>query len=128
MFPENPRNWPVRSLVEEGEALRLAGVSAPILVLGATSPEEAIGGVQLGLTLTVCDEAMVRSVEKACVQESKECSVHLKIDSGMSRIGARTESEVQQVLQTLQACAADWGVYTFRGRGWTDGGIHPSAV
>ena len=92
------------ALVEEGEALRLAGVSAPILVLGATSPEEAIGGVQLGLTLTVCDEAMVRSVEKACVQESKECSVHLKIDSGMSRIGARTESEVQQVLQTLQAC------------------------
>lgn len=92
------------ALVEEGEALRLAGVSAPILVLGATSPEEAIGGVQLGLTLTVCDEAMVRSVEKACVQESKECSVHLKIDSGMSRIGARTESEVQQVLQTLQVC------------------------
>ena len=76
------------ALVEEGEALRIAGVLAPILVLGAT----------------VCDEAMVRSVEKACVQEAKEGCVHLKIDSGMSRIGARTELEVQQVLQTLQAC------------------------
>ena len=76
------------ALVEEGENLRQAGVDAPVLVLGATSPREAQGGVALGLTLTVCDPAMVKSVGTACRAQNREASVHLKLDTGMGRIGA----------------------------------------
>ncbi|MBQ8312509.1 MAG: alanine racemase [Clostridia bacterium] len=92
------------ALVEEGVALRDAGIDAPTLVLGATSYEEALLGVEHGLTLTVCDAAMVHAVEAAAVQQGKPGLVHLKIDSGMSRIGARTEADVQAVLAALAEC------------------------
>ena len=92
------------ALVEEGVGLREAGITAPVLVLGATSYEEALLGVQHGLTLTVCDPVMVQAVEKAACAVDKQALVHLKIDSGMSRIGARTEDEVQAVLHTLADC------------------------
>ena len=92
------------ALVEEGVGLREAGITAPVLVLGATSYEEALLGVQHGLTLTVCDPAMVQAVEKAACAVDKQGQVHLKIDSGMSRIGARTEDEVHAVLHALADC------------------------
>lgn len=92
------------ALVEEGEALRAAGVQAPVLVLGATSPEAALGGVAQGLTLTVCDGGMVRRVEEACVQLERTADVHLKLDTGMGRIGARNGQEVRDVLSALQVC------------------------
>lgn len=92
------------ALVEEGVALREAGIDAPALVLGATSYEETLLGVEHSLTLTVCDAAMVRAVEAAAVQQGKSGLVHLKIDSGMSRIGARTEADVRAVLSALAQC------------------------
>ena len=90
------------ALVEEGETLRQAGVDAPVLVLGATSPREAQGGVALGLTLTVCDPAMVKSVGAACRAQNREASVHLKLDTVMGRICARKAAEVQDDLSALE--------------------------
>ena len=92
------------ALVEEGAALRQAGVEAPVLVLGATSFEEALLGVKHGLTLTLCSAAMVREVEKAACAAGGEAQVHLKLDTGMSRIGARTEEDVRDVLAALAEC------------------------
>ena len=89
------------ALVEEGAELRQAGITAPILCLGATSPDEAVGGVREGITLTVCSPDMVRQVEAACVAEKRDAHVHLKIDSGMCRIGCRDEQEVAAVLSAL---------------------------
>jgi alanine racemase len=96
-------DWLAVALTEEGEALREAGVDAPILVLGATSPSEAEAGVAHSLTLTVCDTAMVASVQSAAEKLGKTGQVHLKIDSGMCRIGARTEQEVMDVLDAVEA-------------------------
>ena len=92
------------ALVEEGVALRSSGIGAPVLVLGATSYEEALLGVEHGLTITVCDADMVRAVEKAAVHCGKSAMVHLKVDTGMSRIGARNEADVQAVLEALAEC------------------------
>lgn len=92
------------ALVEEGVALRSSGIGAPVLVLGATSYEEALLGVEHGLTITVCDAAMVHAVEKAAVHCGKSAMVHLKVDTGMSRIGARNEADVQAVLEALAEC------------------------
>ena len=58
--------------------------------------------VALGLTLTVCDPAMVKSVGAACRAQNREASVHLKLDTGMGRIGARNAAEVQDVLAALE--------------------------
>lgn len=92
------------ALVEEGETLRSAGIKAPVLVLGATSPEAALGGVAQGLTLTICDGRMVHLVEEACSRLGRSAEVHLKLDTGMGRIGARNAQEVREVLAALQDC------------------------
>lgn len=90
--------------VEEAVQLRQAGVDAPILVLGATSDEEAMEGVKHGITLTVCDPSMVRSVQRAAIACGCRGYVHLKVDTGMGRIGARTEAEIQAMLSALESC------------------------
>lgn len=92
------------AIAEEGETLRDAGIEAPILVLGATSMEEAVLGVSAGLTMTVCDPGMVLAMEAAAVRTGKTALAHLKLDTGMGRIGARTEDEVRGVLDALHAC------------------------
>lgn len=96
-------SWLAVALVEEGVALREAGIDAPILVLGATSAAEARLGVAHDITLTVCDARMVQDVADAAKACGKPGLVHLKLDTGMCRIGARNAQEVQAVLEALAA-------------------------
>ena len=87
---------------EEGAALRHAGIrDVPVLVLGATTPDAARLGAAEGLTMTVCDPAMVRWMQDAARACGRQGLVHLKLDTGMGRIGARTEAEVAAVLAAL---------------------------
>ena len=90
--------------VEEGVQLRQAGITAPVLMLGATSLVEAMEGVAHDLTLAVCTPDMVRFVQQAAKSQGKIGLVHLKIDTGMSRIGVRTEDEVRAMLDTFAQC------------------------
>lgn len=92
------------ALAEEGVSLRDAGVTAPILVLGAALEDEMLLGVANGLTMTVCNSPMVRTLEQAALQTGRQALAHLKIDTGMGRIGARTEQEVRAVMDTLAVC------------------------
>lgn len=86
----------------EGVQLREAGILAPILVLGAALPADGKTAIQYDLTLTVSSAEAVRSLA-AAVNGTGCVSVHLKLDTGMCRIGARTEAEVQDVLHALAA-------------------------
>lgn len=87
---------------EEGAALRHAGIgNVPVLVLGATTPDAARLGAAEGLTMTVCDPSMVRWMQDAARACGRQGLVHLKLDTGMGRIGARTEAEVAAVLDAL---------------------------
>ena len=89
---------------EEGAALRDAGIrEVPVLVLGAATPDSARLGVMAGLTMTVCNPAMVRWMQDAARACGRQGMVHLKLDTGMGRIGARTEDEVRDVLSALEA-------------------------
>ena len=102
------------AIPEEGAALREAGVAAPILVLGATTPEAAALGVSYGLTMTVCTPAMVRAVADAARSCGQTAEVHLAIDSGMCRIGCRDQSEVLAVLESCReaGCVRLTGAFT----------------
>lgn len=92
--------------VEEAAQLREASVDAPILVLGAASYDDARLAVRYqDIALTVCDPEMVRAAQKACAEAGGAvCKVHLKLDTGMSRIGARDAQEVGAVLAALAEC------------------------
>jgi alanine racemase len=79
------------ALVEEGRELRDAGIDAPILVMGALFPEQAGAAVSLRLTTTVFTLAGARALSDAAVKLGLKASVHVKIDTGMGRIGIAPE-------------------------------------
>ena len=90
--------------VMEGAQLREQGITAPILILGAVTENDAAEGVRNDLIQTVCSEEMVQWCENAAAFFSKQTEVHLKIDTGMGRIGVRDEQERDRVLAALDRC------------------------
>lgn len=90
--------------VSEGEELRRAGIDSPILVLGAVSSADVQKGVENDLIQTVCNAEMVMLCEKAAQTIQKQTEVHLKVDTGMGRIGIRNEAERDSVLSAINSC------------------------
>ena len=90
----------------EGAELRDAGITAPILVLGAVTADEAPAGVAHGLIQTVCTPAGVHLLAEAAARQNRPARCHLKLDTGMHRIGARTPDEVRAVLDALRGAPA----------------------
>ena len=88
--------------VAEGSMLRRSGITAPILVLGAVTADDVREGVENSLIQTVCSSSMVRLCEKAAAESGKQTDVHLKIDTGMGRIGVRTAEEMGAVTDALE--------------------------
>ncbi len=79
------------ALVEEGRALREAGIEAPILVMGAVFPGQAEEIVRLRLTPVVFTMPVARAVADAARKAGSAVSVHVKVDTGMGRIGVDPE-------------------------------------
>ncbi len=88
---------------EEGVLLRESGLEAPVLIFGALSGGGAEAAVRYGLTQTVCRAEMVLWLAQECERQKKDAFVHLKIDTGMGRIGVRSFAEAQAVLNALKA-------------------------
>ncbi len=79
------------ALLEEGRELREAGIDAPILVMGAVVPGQAEALVALRLTPVVFTRAMARALSGAARTLNTQVPVHVKIDTGMGRIGMAPE-------------------------------------
>jgi len=79
------------ALVEEGVALRDAGITASILVLSEPVPDAAETVVQRGLTPVVYTASGIDALAKAVAATGAALplDVHLKIDTGMHRVGCR---------------------------------------
>ena len=88
--------------VGEGIELRRAGIDARILVVGTTLPEGACAGVEHDLSLTVFTDDMLRAIDAAARALGRRARVHLKIDTGMARLGVKPE----QALEFAQAITA----------------------
>ncbi len=99
---ENGADMLAVACADEGVCLRKAGITAPILVLGAVTADDAQHGAENGLIQTVCSPEMVQLCAAAAKETGKTAEVHLKIDSGMGRIGVRTGEERDAVLREIQ--------------------------
>jgi alanine racemase len=75
--------------IEEGVLLRRAGVRIPILVFGALSIGDVDGLFEHRLTPTVSTPSAVRTLEQAAARHETVLGCHLKIDTGMNRLGFR---------------------------------------
>lgn len=90
------------ALLEEALVLREASIEVPILVLGWVAPEDAGIAAANNITLTAFQPAWLQRVES--MQLEKPVQIHLKVDSGMGRIGVRDEKEAENFLTTLREC------------------------
>ncbi len=77
------------ALVEEGIALRRLGITKPILVMGGTWTRQIPLFLDHDLAITVPSIARLQDVEDAAAAAGKVARAHLKIDTGMERIGVR---------------------------------------
>ncbi len=92
--------------ISEGIELRQAGVEAPILLLGATNTPEQVRAIaywQLQPTLCTPKQALVISETLAAMDGNRVLPVHLKVDTGMSRLGIPWQQavEVGQLVERL---------------------------
>jgi alanine racemase len=78
--------------IEEGIELRQAGVHAGILVFGALSVSDVSGLFEHDLTPTVSTPAAGRALQAAAASRGRRLRYHLKIDTGMNRLGFRHDN------------------------------------
>src|SRR5205823_3993423 len=78
--------------IEEGAALRNAGVKAEILVFGALSVSDLDGLFDCKLTPTISTPGAARAVQAAAAHYKQRLRYHLKIDTGMNRLGFRFDN------------------------------------
>lgn len=90
--------------IEEGVDLRRSGIDAPILVFGALSVSDVDGVFDHGLTPTVSSPAAAAALQTAAAQRATTLHYHLKIDTGMNRLGFRHDN-LRRTLPALLASA-----------------------
>ncbi len=73
--------------LEEGIALRQAGIPAPILVFGFVPEEDMHNLIRYQLTATVFSTETAGALSRVAIADSRRVRVHLKIDTGMGRLG-----------------------------------------
>lgn len=89
------------AIPEEGVTLREQGITANILVLGAATELAAETAVREQLTQTVFEPSMVQLLDETAAALGKPALVHIKLDTGMGRIGLRTEGEADELASAL---------------------------
>src|SRR5438105_2231620 len=90
--------------IEEGHALRQAGVRAQILVFGALSVSDLDGLFDCRLTPTISTPGAAHAVQAAAAAHKTKVRYHLKIDTGMNRLGFRFDN-LKRTLPGLFASA-----------------------
>jgi alanine racemase len=89
--------WLAVATVTEGIELRSAGIVAPILILGAVNSDVQVQAIaKWGLQPTICtiEQAILLSKAISKLESSLLLTVHLKLDTGMSRLGANWHQAV----------------------------------
>lgn len=95
---EGGATWLAVALTAEGAELRDAGITAPILVLSEPPADEHADIVAFDLTPTVYTEVGIESLSRTA---TRALTVHLKIDTGMHRVGAHPEDAVRLAKSVL---------------------------
>ena len=104
--------------LDEALELRQAGITTPILILGYTPTERAEALLDNGITQTVYDVEMARALSNAAAAAGKTLKIHVKADTGMSRLGWLCGGEDQSAAMEAiaQVCALPGleaeGIYT----------------
>ena len=98
--------------LDEALGLRRAKIKLPILILGPVLPEEAKAAVNNDVTLTLCNMALLKALKDISTSKLKP-KVHIKVDTGMGRIGVWHEDATEFIIDVAKTKNIDLeGVYT----------------
>ena len=87
-------------IIEEGIELRENGITEPILILGSIFPDEAADLVRHDLATIICTNHLAKALAKEAEKQKKPVSVHIKVDTGMNRLGVLPEN-LLSLIQTI---------------------------
>lgn len=106
-------DWLGVAILEEGVELRYSGIDAPILVMGSIFADEAENLIQYGLSTSVSDLSLVKELSRQAEKQNKTASVHIKIDTGMGRLGIPPENlpGFMEEIQSLKNILVE-GIFT----------------
>jgi alanine racemase len=90
--------WLAVATAGEAAGLRTAGIEGPILVMGALAPEELSLAIEAGADVVAWREAFVSSLPR-----NTGVGVHVKLDTGMGRLGTRDAGEATVVARAVGA-------------------------
>ncbi len=91
--------------VSEAIPLREGGINAPILVFGYIPRWQMREAVRLGITVTLYSIELAQELARAALELEKTVKVHVKVDTGMGRLGIRAE-EVDEILALVREIKA----------------------
>jgi len=103
LFAEEGAPYLGLAYLEEGMRLRQAGITTPILVLGGILGRQIPLYLQHGLTLTASSVDKLRAIDAVAAGLGQVAKVHLKIDTGMERIGVHWYT-APKLLEASLAC------------------------
>lgn len=92
------------AIVEEARELREAGIEAPILILGGAGEESIREAVRCRVSQAVYEPWMLDVMQDEAARAGVRATAHLKLDTGMSRVGVRTDAELDALLARWKAC------------------------
>jgi alanine racemase len=94
--------WLAVAAAAEAAQLREGGIEAPVLVMGALSPEELPVALEAGADVVAWHGPFVaRVAELAAQRGARPVGVHVKLDTGMGRLGTRDPEEARRVADVV---------------------------
>jgi len=91
------------AILAEAQELREASIKAPVLILGFTPAEQAEEIVELDIAQTVYNFEGAQALSNAAVKMGKKARVHIKIDTGMGRLGFPAGVDTLQEILSIAA-------------------------
>lgn len=89
------------AIIEEGIELRNAGISKPILILGFTPPPFFEKLIEYNISQTIFQYDMAKKLSDVAVSMKKKAKVHIKLDTGMSRIGFADSKDSIDIIEQI---------------------------
>jgi len=88
--------------IDEGIKLRESGITAPILVLGMVLKEDIEPLFEFDLATAVCEMQLAKALNAKARSLKKKINIHVKVDTGMGRIGVKHEDALSLVKEIAE--------------------------
>lgn len=102
---ENGADCLAVALLEEAKQIRRRHIEVPILILGGTDPDAVDDLIDFDIMATVFSYDFAKTLSYAAEKKNKTAKIHIKIDTGMSRVGLVAGEENSEVVREIQRIA-----------------------